>query len=117
MDEPFETYNTATHFTFDTADWEKPTAYRCIVCLIEEEDGGFSAVCLNLPGACSCGDTEEKALENVREAITGVIKSYLENGEKIPWDNFAQDIPNCTKKVCLLIEQEVSPSNTATTSD
>ena len=52
---------------------------------IPEDDGTFSAIVLNLPGAGSCGDTEAEALENVREALTGVMEEYAESGEGVPW--------------------------------
>jgi predicted RNase H-like HicB family nuclease len=59
--------------------------YRCHVRLIQEDDGSFSAVVLNLPGAGSCGDTKEEAVRNVREAILAVIESYNDSHEDIPW--------------------------------
>jgi predicted RNase H-like HicB family nuclease len=60
-------------------------SYRCNVRLCPEEDGGFSAFALNLPGAVSQGDTEEEALANIREACTGVIKTYVQRDGHIPW--------------------------------
>jgi predicted RNase H-like HicB family nuclease len=70
------------------------TTYRCHVGLIREDDGSFSAIVLNLPGAGSCGDTEEEALQNVREAVLGVIESHLDAGEEVPWtDSASEDIP------------------------
>jgi predicted RNase H-like HicB family nuclease len=38
--------------------------------LIREVEGGWSAVCPELPGCASCGDTRDEALANVREAIS-----------------------------------------------
>ena len=35
----------------------------------DEQTGSYSAVCPELPGCASAGDTEEEALTNVREAI------------------------------------------------
>ncbi len=43
-----------------TDDWSETTAYRCHVCLICEEDGTFSAIVLNLPGAGSCVTPRKK---------------------------------------------------------
>lgn len=37
--------------------------------LQKEEEGGFTAVCPELPGCISCGDTREEAIANVKEAI------------------------------------------------
>lgn len=97
--------NTAISLEFN-ADWRSKGAktYRCHVCLIREEDDTFSAVVLNLPGAGSCGDTEEDAMNNVREAILGVIESHTEAGEEIPWkDSIPCDIPeNATQKWILV---------------
>jgi predicted RNase H-like HicB family nuclease len=94
----------ATSFMFDDVDWPEQNAYRCHVCLIPEEDGAWSAVVLNLPGAGSCGKSEEEALSNVREAILGVIQSYLADGEKIPWcDAMPADIPQGTKQTWILV--------------
>ena len=33
------------------------------------ETESYAAYCPELPGCCSCGDTEEEALANTREAI------------------------------------------------
>ncbi|MDJ0579880.1 type II toxin-antitoxin system HicB family antitoxin [Crocosphaera sp.] len=33
------------------------------------ETGYFSVCCPELPGCTSCGETEEQALENIKEAI------------------------------------------------
>ncbi len=35
----------------------------------DKETDSFSAICPELPGCTSCGDTEDEAMENVREAI------------------------------------------------
>lgn len=35
----------------------------------DQETDSFSAVCPELPGCTSCGDTEAVAMENVKEAI------------------------------------------------
>ena len=70
---------------FFTPVCNKQKAYRCHVSVMQEEDGAFSAIVLNLPGAGSCGDTAEKALDNLREAVLGVIESHIEAGEEIPW--------------------------------
>ena len=46
------------------------------VVLREEEEGGYSVQCLELPGAISEGDTKEEALKNIREAIEGYWKLF-----------------------------------------
>ena len=49
-------------------------AYRFTVILEPEEDGGYSVHCPALPGCSSQGDTLEEALDNIKEAILGVLK-------------------------------------------
>ena len=69
----------------DVAEWTPDASYRCHIAIIPEDDGDFSVVVLNLPGAGSCGDTEGGAVENCKEAVRAVIASYQESGEAIPW--------------------------------
>lgn len=48
---------------------------RMLTVILEpEEDGGYSVHCPALPGCSSQGDTLEEALDNIREAIRGVLK-------------------------------------------
>jgi predicted RNase H-like HicB family nuclease len=91
--------------TYDcTPDWRPQSAYRCHVCIIREDDGSFSAVALNLPGAGSCRNTEEDALRNAEEAIHGVIESHRDAGEDIPWQEVANcDIPTGAKLKWILV--------------
>jgi len=44
------------------------------VILEKEEEGGYSAQCLELPGAISQGETKEEALRNITEAIEAVLE-------------------------------------------
>jgi len=44
---------------------------------LEETDEGFAVWCPGLPGCWSQGETEEEALENIKDAIT----TYLETVE------------------------------------
>lgn len=48
--------------------------------LIEEDtiDGGYVVSCLNLPGCMSQGETPEEAIENLGDAIDGVVKARLQ---------------------------------------
>ena len=43
----------------------------------DPETGDYSAVCPELPGCASAGESEEEARENIREAI----ELYLEPGD------------------------------------
>jgi predicted RNase H-like HicB family nuclease len=49
------------------------------VSVVEDEvDGGYIVECLNLPGCMSQGDTVEEALDNIGEAIAGVLAARFE---------------------------------------
>lgn len=47
---------------------------------VEEDtiDGGFVAKCVDLPGCYSHGDTEDEAVRNVVEAISGVMEARMQ---------------------------------------
>ncbi len=51
---------------------------KVLVQLVPEEEGGFSVFAPELPGCMSQGETEEEALENIRE----VIPVFLELRDK-----------------------------------
>ncbi len=53
------------------------------VILREEDEGGYSVQCLDLPGAISEGDTREDALKNIREAIQGYLEAFPEEAERL----------------------------------
>ena len=76
-------------FETGSANWESKS-YRCHPAVLADEDGGFSALVLNLPGAGSCGDSEDEAIANAREAVVGVIESYLDEKAEIPWLDAAE---------------------------
>ncbi|MBC8521356.1 MAG: type II toxin-antitoxin system HicB family antitoxin [Methanomicrobia archaeon] len=44
------------------------------IILEKEEEGGYSAQSLELPGAISQGETKEEALNNIRKAIEAVLE-------------------------------------------
>jgi antitoxin HicB len=48
------------------------------------EEGGFIVSVPALPEVATCGDTEDEALANAREAIELVVEHRLARGEKIP---------------------------------
>jgi predicted RNase H-like HicB family nuclease len=52
------------------------------IILGKEEEGGYSAQCLELPGCISEGETREKALKNIKEAIKGYLEAFSEEVEK-----------------------------------
>ena len=52
------------------------------VVLREEEEGGYSVQCLELPGAISEGETKREALKNIKEAIQGYLEAFPEEAER-----------------------------------
>jgi antitoxin HicB len=62
--------------------WHLPVKYR--VLFEQDEDGVFIATCPALPGCISQRRTRAKAQANVREAITGCMKSLKKHSEPIP---------------------------------
>jgi antitoxin HicB len=52
--------------------------------LASDPDGGWFVAVKELPGCMSQGDTEEEALEMIKEAMEGWIEVALEDGMKIP---------------------------------
>ena len=86
--------NDAATFRIARADWKPSPGRRFHILITKDDTDSFSAVVLNLPGAGSCGSTEEEAMENVKEAIRGVLEAYKAAGQDIPWyDSSAADIP------------------------
>jgi predicted RNase H-like HicB family nuclease len=48
------------------------------VILREEPEGGYSAQCIELPGAISQGENRKEALANIKEAIEGYLEAFPE---------------------------------------
>jgi predicted RNase H-like HicB family nuclease len=51
------------------------------VILEPQEEGGFTARCVELPGAISEGETKAEALENIKEALALVLEVLREDLE------------------------------------
>ena len=58
------------------------------VILYRGEDGYWVAECPSLPGCLSQGKTKEKAIANIREAISGYIAALEEDGLPVPAEKF-----------------------------
>jgi predicted RNase H-like HicB family nuclease len=56
------------------------------VILREEEEGGYSVQCVELPGAISQGETRKEALENIKEAIQGYLEAFPEEKEALKFE-------------------------------
>src|ERR1017187_5699416 len=57
---------------------------RYRVYLEPDEDGVFVATCPALPGCVSQGLTRIEAMDNIREAIEGYLKSLRKHGDPLP---------------------------------
>ena len=62
------------------------------VILREEEEGGYSVQCVELPGAISQGETREEAIENIKEAIEGYLEAFPEDREILTYKKEVVDI-------------------------
>ena len=54
------------------------------VVIEQDEEGVFVAECPALPGCVSQGDTREEALQNIKDAMQGYLKSLRKHNEPIP---------------------------------
>ena len=61
-----------------------------LVVLEEGEDGFIVAECLALPGCVSQGRTRQEALDNIREAIRGIIQVRRTRGLPIPEETLVE---------------------------
>lgn len=61
---------------------------RQIVLYYPGEDGYWVVECPSLKGCVSQGQTKEKAIENIKEAIDGYIAALNEDGLSVPEENF-----------------------------
>jgi predicted RNase H-like HicB family nuclease len=57
---------------------------RFRVLIEQDEDGVFVAQCPTLPGCVSQGKTRAEAVNNIKDAIAGYLKSLEKHGEAIP---------------------------------
>jgi predicted RNase H-like HicB family nuclease len=53
---------------------------KFVVTIDRDEDGAFVVECPAIPGCVSQGPTEEKALENIKDAIRGCLEVRAEQG-------------------------------------
>jgi predicted RNase H-like HicB family nuclease len=62
------------------------------VMIEQDEDGIFVATCPSLPGCISQGETEEEALENIKEAITLHLECLSEDGLPFKGDSKKKEV-------------------------
>lgn len=52
------------------------------IILNKEDEGGYSAQCLEVPGAISQGDTKEEVIVNIKEAIELVLETVKDESKE-----------------------------------
>lgn len=52
--------------------------------IIEPDDTGYHAYCPALRGLHTCGDTEQEALQNARDAAIAYLQSLMKHNDPIP---------------------------------
>lgn len=71
--------------------------------LIPCPEGGFTAICNEIKGAITEGETEEEALENLRDAVEGVLQVNAEmstQGLGLPRGRTARSIKRAFMELC-----------------
>jgi predicted RNase H-like HicB family nuclease len=61
-----------------------------VVVLEQGEDGYLVAECPALPGCVSQGRTRQEAIDNIREAIQGIIEVRRQRGLPIPEETLVE---------------------------
>lgn len=64
--------------------------HKFLVTLTRGEDGYIVVECPVLPGCVSQGKTEAEALENVKEAIQGILEVRRKHGLPIPQETLVE---------------------------
>ena len=55
-----------------------------LVIVVEPDEVGFHAYCPALKGLHTCGDTEDEALQNAKDAAIAYLHSLIKHGDPIP---------------------------------
>ncbi len=63
---------------------EKVTVYDFEIVLEPEEEGGYHVYAPAIKGCHSYGETREKALKNIADAIQGCLAALKNHGHKVP---------------------------------
>ncbi len=53
------------------------------IILEKEKEGGYSAQCLELPGAISQGESKEETIENIKVAIELILETLDQEAKKL----------------------------------
>ncbi len=58
--------------------------HRFTVIFEKEDEGGYHVFCPALPGCHTQSETQEKGIENIREAMQLYVESLVEDGLPVP---------------------------------
>ncbi len=85
--------------------WEAlgDNVFECRAVLCPEQEGGYSAHALRLPGVVSQGETAEEALANIADAFRGAVSVYLAENGTIPWTTVEIDRPKGSIERWILV--------------
>lgn len=59
--------------------------------VVEPDSIGFHAYCPALKGLHTCGDTEEQALQNAKDAAIAYLRASIKHGDPIPIGIFMRE--------------------------
>ena len=66
--------------------------HKVSIIIREEEEGGYSAQCIEISGCISEGETREETLANIKEALIGYLEAFPEDVELINKSHEVVDI-------------------------
>jgi predicted RNase H-like HicB family nuclease len=67
--------------------------------VVEPDDVGFHAYCPALKGLHTCGDTEQGALQNARDAAVAYLRTSIKYGDPIPIGILIHEGTECSPTV------------------
>jgi len=105
------TGHTPRAFAFDPDTGDLLAEITFEVAIFEDElDGGFVATCVNLPGAASQGETVEEALENLGDAIGGIVAANFERHLPAKGEIMSGSPNHLSVPVSLLAQRDQVPA-------
>ena len=74
-----------------------PPVHEFVAAICPEHEGGFSAFAVHIPGVISEGESEEEAVQNIREAFGLMLESCRSHGEPLPYSprSIVESVEEC----------------------
>ena len=79
--------------------------------VVEPDDDGYHAYCPALKGLHTCGETEDEARQNAKNAALAYIRSVIKHGDPIPEGiivRIQEPMPNCVVEQMNSITNELT---------